>query len=121
MASTGIREIGMGTWLRRNASMLATAVVVIGSLLGAGALVLVVGNRESKIRVAQVATARAASLPDALMRQPQEAFDRTTPQQFVVNRVLRWQLHDGAQALVAVWPTARARALRAQSDRLMEI
>jgi hypothetical protein len=104
--------------MRRNASMLATGMVVIGSLLGAGALVLVVGNRESKIRVAQVATARAATLPDALMTQPQEAFDQATPQQFVVNRVLRWQLHDEAQALVEVWPTSRARALRAQSDRL---
>jgi diguanylate cyclase (GGDEF)-like protein/PAS domain S-box-containing protein len=107
--------------LRRNGSMLATAIVVIGSLLGVGALVLGFGDKQTRIRDAQVSAARAASMPDALMRQPQEAFERATPQQFVVNQVLRWQLHDQVRTLVAVWPTARARAIEAQSDRLMEI
>jgi diguanylate cyclase (GGDEF)-like protein/PAS domain S-box-containing protein len=121
MGLTEKTEIGMRTWLRRNASMLATTIAVVGSLLGVGALVLSFGDREARIRSAQVATARAASMPEALVRQPQEAFERATPQQFVVNRMLRWQLHDDVRALVAVWPTARARAIQAQSDRLMEI
>lgn len=102
-------------WAGENLALIAVAILVVGGVIGAGALISHVSGREAPLREADTGLAELDWLAWALAAHPQNVVERGAPAKptdVVANRQLRLTARVATQAAVTHWPSPTARAIQ---------
>jgi diguanylate cyclase (GGDEF)-like protein/PAS domain S-box-containing protein len=111
----------MRRWLHSNALMLVTAIVVVASLVGTGALIVSLTGKESSIRKAQMAAVGSEAAVGGLLGQPTGplAGQPPAPTEKAINARLRGELRDWVEMLGASWQSADAGEISAEAESMI--
>ena len=106
-------------WTRVNLALLLASVAVIAAVITGGLLTVSVANSEESLRDAELALAELANLGEGLAVQPGTAVHHgdASSNDLVLNRGIRHSALRASARVVAYWPTAEAREIRAQTVR----
>jgi len=106
-------------WIRRNLLLIVTAAIVMGSLLGTGALVRSIGDQEDVLRQAQTAVVELEGDATALVAHPRDVIARGAlgSTDLETNAGIRASISRASRRLRETWPGAASKALGRQTAR----
>lgn len=106
-------------WVRRNFLPLVTGALVIASVVGAGALILSVAEREDPLHEADVGLAELGTLGNALLLHPENVVDRggAAPSDLAVNGGIGQQARAAAERAEREWPNAATARIQSETSR----